>query len=68
MLKDFIKRKRDALGLTQAELGKKAGVSAQMVSLWEDGSVPKAEHLITLAKALDSDLEHIVRLAARTAA
>lgn len=47
-----IKEKREALGLSQTELGKILRVSPQVVHNWESGTNPKAEMLPQLAKAL----------------
>ncbi len=55
MLGDNIKKLRSAAGLSQEELAGKLHVVRQTVSKWEKGlSVPDADMLIALAKALNS--------------
>lgn len=40
-------------GTTPTALCKKLGISTSKVSMWNNGSLPKQEMLLTLAKALD---------------
>ena len=49
---DELKRRRVALGLSQAELGKLLGVPQATISRWETGA-HKIEHGPMLALALD---------------
>lgn len=50
---DLIRRRRDALELTQAELGAAVGVDALTVSRWERGeSTPRFRYWLKLAKVL----------------
>ncbi len=49
-MKTKIKELRTANGLTQAELGERLGISAKVISKWENGeSLPPCEHLPNLA-------------------
>lgn len=49
---------RKALGLTQAELGARVGVSQSVVSEWEKESyLPKARDLPLLARALECGID-----------
>jgi transcriptional regulator with XRE-family HTH domain len=51
-----IKAAREALGIDQATLAGKVGVSQQMVSAWESGrSAPTPDNQIRLAKELRAD-------------
>ena len=43
---EYIRRKREALGLSQAELAEKLGVSTYEISAWEAGFFPEAEYLL----------------------
>ena len=46
-----IKELRQVNNLTQAEFGKKIGVSQDTISLWEQGkSVPAAEYIVTIVE------------------
>ncbi len=55
MLSDNIKNLRKAKGLSQDELAIKLNVVRQTISKWEKGlSVPDAEMLINIAKALET--------------
>ena len=48
---DRIKELRQANNLTQAELGKKIGVSQDTISLWEQGkSVPAVEYIVLIVE------------------
>lgn len=48
----FIAMKRREMGLTQAQVAEKLGVSYQAVSKWERGTVPNVEIVVELAKLL----------------
>jgi transcriptional regulator with XRE-family HTH domain len=53
---------RKANGLTQEELGEKAGLSYKFVGEIERGQVnPSLDTLVAIAKALDSDVEDLFR-------
>lgn len=55
MLKENIKTRRKAKGLSQEELAIKLNVVRQTISKWEQGlSVPDSEMLITLSEVLDT--------------
>lgn len=47
-----IERYRRALGLTQAQLAEKVGVSFATVQRWESGAEPRPSTLVKVAKAL----------------
>ena len=47
-----VRRLREALGLSQEELGKRSGVSQTTIALLESGKQPTAKKLPQLAKAL----------------
>lgn len=49
---EFIAGKRKALGMTQAEVAQRLGVSYQAVSKWENGTLPNVEMLAGLAALL----------------
>lgn len=52
-----IRELREAKGWTQLELAKRAGVTPQSVSRWEQGqSNPRLDQLTRVAEALDVDL------------
>lgn len=61
MLNENIKLKRKAKGLSQEELAAKLNVARQTLSKWEKGmSVPDAEMLIQIAKALDTSVSELL--------
>ena len=46
-----IKELRQVNNLTQAEFGKRIGVSQDTISLWEQGkSIPAAEHIVLIVE------------------
>ena len=48
---DRIKELRQANGLTQAEFGRKIGVSQDTISLWEQGkSIPATEYIVLIVE------------------
>jgi len=53
----FIAMKRREMGLTQAQVAEKLGVSYQAVSKWERGTVPNVEIVVELAKLLRVSVE-----------
>ncbi len=61
MLNENIKSHRKAKGLSQEELAAKLHVARQTLSKWEMGqSVPDAEMLIRIAKALDTSVSELL--------
>ncbi len=57
----FIRDRREAVGLTQAQLAAGLHVSQSLVSLWEQGkAVPAGEKLRPLAEVLKVDLVELV--------
>lgn len=56
-----LKKMRKAKGLTQKELAKQVGLSAKMVSLYENGQgVPDADHLTRIADAIDTNVDYLL--------
>ena len=52
---------RNNLGITQAELGKKLGVTRSAVNSWEMGlSIPQLKHVIEMAKIFNTTLDGMV--------
>ena len=49
---EFIRNKRESLGITQAELAEKVGVFESEVRMWERGMLPDSKYLLKLAEAL----------------
>jgi len=45
-----IKELRIRIGMTQSDLSKAAGVSARAVFNWENGSIPRPMHVLSLGK------------------
>lgn len=58
---EFIRTKREALGLTQAELARKVGVFESEVRMWERGMLPDSKYLLKLADALQVEADEILR-------
>lgn len=57
-----LKMARKMAGMSQQELGERAGVSRMSISKYErDINVPKSQVLIKLAKALDVKIEYLLR-------
>lgn len=58
-----IKEKREAVGLTQAELAEKIGVDTSTVCLWESGKrEPKFTSVMKMAKVFDCSPDHVVNV------
>lgn len=59
---DRIREAREALKLTQEDLGSVAGISGTAVSLWESGDTKsiKPEHLFKIARKLRKSAEWLV--------
>ncbi len=57
-----LREAREERGLTQEQLGKKAGISALMVSHFETGTrkKPSIENLLKLAKAVDVSTDYLL--------
>ena len=56
----FIRNKRRALGMTQAEVAEKLRASFQAVSKWENGTLPNIEMLVELAELLKVSVDEIL--------
>lgn len=62
-IKEFIKEKREIMGLTQEELGKKVGLSAPTISLYESGDrKPELDILERLANILGSTFAEMLNI------
>lgn len=58
-----LRRARDELGFTQAELAAEAGVKRSTLNNWEQGrSYPEVTQLVSLCKSLGVDTEYILGL------
>ena len=58
-----IRERRNVLGITQAELGRKVGVSDVSILRWEKGiRVPNASMMPKLAEALNTSVEYLMGL------
>lgn len=56
-----VQERREALGYTQTELGRKIGVAQSVISEWENGNyLPKAKQLPALAKALNCTIDELL--------
>ena len=57
-----IKKSRQELGLSQAQLAKAVGISQESVRKWENGEIqsPRADTLIRLARKLRKDPEWLL--------
>lgn len=59
-MKTQLRELRIVNGLTQAELGKRLGISAKVVSKWENGeSLPQCEHLPNLADVFHISIDEL---------
>ena len=59
-MKTKIKKLRTENGLTQAALGERLGISAKIISKWENGeSLPLCEHLPKLADAFRISIDEL---------
>lgn len=56
-----VQKRREALGLTQKQLGEKIGIDRTLVNKYEAGyRVPSVQILVGLAKELDCSLDWLV--------
>lgn len=52
---------RNNLGITQAELGKRLGVTRSAVNSWEMGlSIPQLKHVIEMAKIFNTTVDNMI--------
>lgn len=52
---------RDSFGITQAELGKKLGVTRSAVNSWEMGlSIPQLKHVIEMARIFNTTVDSLL--------
>ena len=62
-LADKVKRQREQMGLTQAELAKRLGLTRSGVNAWEMGlSVPSTQYLVELAKLFHVSADYLLGL------
>ena len=55
-----LQERREALGYTQTELGRKIGVTQSVISEWEsENYLPKARQLPALAAALNCSIDEL---------
>lgn len=61
LLDRTLRTRREELGLGQAELAERVGVTQQTISRWENGEVvPPPKRLAKVALALDLDLDRVL--------
>ncbi len=61
---DFVKLRREELGLDQVDLARRLGVNQQTVSKWEQAkAVPRPQRIRKLAEALRVDVSDLMRYA-----
>lgn len=64
VLHNALKEERERLGLTQAALAERVGVSRKTINTVENGVfIPSTALALKLARALDRPVEHLFRLA-----
>ena len=64
VLGDFVKSRREELGLDQAGLARQLGVNQQTVSKWEQAkAVPQPQRIRRLAEVLRVDVSDLMRYA-----
>ena len=52
---------RNSLGITQADLGKKLGVTRSAVNSWEMGlSIPQLKHVIEMARIFNTTVDSLI--------
>ena len=57
---------RNSLGITQAELGKKLGVTRSAVNSWEMGlSIPQLKHVIEMAEIFNTTVDSLINSSKR---
>ncbi|MCH5212679.1 MAG: helix-turn-helix transcriptional regulator [Oscillospiraceae bacterium] len=63
LFSEKIKQIREQLGITQAELSRKLGLTRSSVNSWEMGlSVPSTPYIIELAKLFDVSTDYLLGL------
>jgi len=63
LIGEFIRTKRESLGMKQEELAHEIGVAVPTVSLYESGKrTPDLETLRKIAKAIDTNLASLIRV------
>ena len=58
---NFIKFKRQELGLTIEQFCAEMGVERFLVEKWENGEIPETQYLIALAKVLQASVEELLK-------
>lgn len=60
---DYLRRLREAKGLSQFQLGKLVGVSDKAVSKWENGyAKPKGSIILKLSEVLSVSAEQLLKM------
>lgn len=63
---DRIVEFRNNLGITQAELGRKLGVTRSAVNTWEMGlSIPQLKHVVEMADIFHTTIDELVNTSKR---
>ena len=58
---------RNGIGMTQAQLGKKLGVTRSAVNSWEMGlSVPQLKHIIEMSKIFNTTVDSLLSSSKQT--
>ena len=58
---------RNGIGMTQAQLGKKLGVTRSAVNSWEMGlSVPRLKHIIEMSKIFNTTVDSLLSSSKQT--
>ena len=58
---------RNSLGITQAQLAKKLGLTRSAINSWEMGlAVPQLKHVIEMAKIFHTTVDSMLNLSQRT--
>lgn len=58
---NFIKFKRQELGLTVEQFGAEVGVQRFLVDKWEEGEVPETQYLIAISKVLQTSVDELLK-------
>ena len=58
---------RNGIGMTQAQLGKKLGVTRSAVNSWEMGlSIPQLKHIMEMAKIFNTTVDSLLNTSKQT--
>lgn len=56
----LVKKRREALKISQEKLGKMVGVSTTTIQNWEAGTWPNGKYIVTLGKVLKCSLDYLL--------